>query len=107
MLAQPEIQKIRDALGYEGLSGPGILEALTAAGADNNNLDGNKRLAQMGTSLIEYQVIEMGYRTMMSRGIISSNLKDKPLMSISQDNAHSIHFGNSGLSSTGSQTPRH
>lgn len=83
MLAQHEIQKIRDALGYEGLSGPGILEALTAAGADNNNLDGNKRLAQMGTSLIEYQVIEMGYRTRMSRGIISSNLKNKPLMSIS------------------------
>lgn len=69
MLARPEIQKIRDALGYQGLSESGILEALTAAGADNNNLDGNKRLAQMGTSLIEYQVIEMGYRTMMNRGI--------------------------------------
>jgi hypothetical protein len=68
MLAPAEYQQIRNILAYQKLSESGILEALTAAGADKNNSDGNKTLSQMGTSLIEYQIIEMGYRTKTSRG---------------------------------------
>ncbi|CAI7580910.1 unnamed protein product [Penicillium glandicola] len=68
MPSQFTIQAIRNAIGYQNLSERGILEALTAAGADSNNFDGNKRLAQMGVSLIEYHIIEMGYRTGFNRG---------------------------------------
>lgn len=75
MSFQLEIQGIRNAIGYQQLSESGILEALTAAGADNNNFDGNKRLSQMGVSLIEFHVIEMGYRTRFSRGIFIPDFK--------------------------------
>ena len=59
------------AIGYDLLSHSAISEALTAAGADKNNPDGNKGLAQMGTTLIEYFVGEIGYKIRASRGALS------------------------------------
>jgi hypothetical protein len=106
MPSQFAIQEIRDTIGYQDLSEDGTLEALTAAGNDSKNFDGNKRLAQMGVSLIEFHVIEMGYRTRFNRGIVISNisgLKDKPLISKRKSRSHSIHRDHSGLSSANSQ----
>lgn len=103
MSSQSTIQEIRSAIGYQNLSECGILEALTAAGADSNNFDGNKRLAQMGVSLIEFHLIEMGYRTNFNRGRIFPDQKDKLLTLKSKSRSHSINSDDIGLSSIDSQ----
>lgn len=59
--------KTRALLGVSELPGKLIREALTVAGADSNNPDGFKNLAQLGTAHINACLLEMGYRISLSR----------------------------------------
>jgi dsRNA-specific ribonuclease len=45
-----------------------LLQALTAAGAEEDNWDGNRKLAQLGTALTEFLLVYLGYEAQVSRG---------------------------------------
>lgn len=46
-----------------------VVEALTAAGADEQKYDGNRRLVQIGISLIEFVTVYTSCHVQISRGI--------------------------------------
>jgi dsRNA-specific ribonuclease len=78
MAAQEHVQIVEKTIGYSFRSTTLLLQALTAAGAEAHNYDGNRRLAQVGTSLIDFLVVYIGYEgkntrseaTMVKRGYV-------------------------------------
>lgn len=57
-----------------------LIQALTAAGAEEGNHDGNRKLAQFGTSLIEFLLVFLNYEAASTRST-------KQLMTIFEDKA--------------------
>lgn len=102
MSSQSTIQEIRSTIEYQNLSEYGILKTLTAVSTDSNNFNGNKRLAQIGVSLIEFYLIEIGYRTNFNRDRIFPDQKDKLLTLKSKSRLYSINSDDIGLLSINS-----
>lgn len=68
MAPEEHVKKIEYIIGYEFKSKQYIHEALTAAGAEDENYDGNRRLSQIGASLIDTILALIVYGTKASRG---------------------------------------
>ncbi|KAL8706066.1 MAG: hypothetical protein Q9201_000859 [Fulgogasparrea decipioides] len=69
-----DLAKVQNILDYR-FSDFGNLElALTAAGADEGNHDGNRRMAQMGELLIKFLLADSAYAAGASRADINENI---------------------------------
>lgn len=68
------ISDVQEILGYEFQNPQLLLEALKTAGAGFNMrrgmapLDGNKRVAQVGSAVVKVALIDDWYRSMTDRG---------------------------------------
>lgn len=62
------VVQIRELFELQNLPKDIISEALTAAGADPDIPDGFKKLAQVGTPLIDALIAKMGYMASETRG---------------------------------------
>ncbi|EGE04191.1 hypothetical protein TEQG_03222 [Trichophyton equinum CBS 127.97] len=68
MSSKGSIRPVEDIVGYKFKSKPLLLKALTAAGSELSDYDGNRRLAQLGTALVEFLLVYIGYRQNVPRG---------------------------------------
>ena len=62
------LTEVQDIVGYKFRSISLLLLALTAAGADDRIYDGNRKMAQLGESLIELLLAENAFTAGRSRG---------------------------------------
>ena len=60
--------KVERVIGYEFGSKDLLKLSLTAAGADSENHDGNRRLAQLGQFVLQLAVADEGFEMTNSRG---------------------------------------
>ncbi|KAI1957070.1 hypothetical protein LOZ58_005992 [Ophidiomyces ophidiicola] len=67
MSSKASIGPVEDIIGYKFNSKHLLLKALTAAGSELNDYDGNRRLAQLGTALVEFFLVYIGYRQNIPR----------------------------------------
>lgn len=64
-------KQVQVAIDYSFRSEDLLLEALTAAGAVEDKYDGNRRLAQLGSALVEFLLVLIGYETRFTRGKVA------------------------------------
>lgn len=74
MATDTEVKLVEDIIGYEFQAKGHLTQALTAAGAEEVNHDGNRKLAQLGTSLIEFLSIYIGFQANATRGKVAQRL---------------------------------
>lgn len=78
------LTEVQDIIYYNFRSINFLVLALTAAGADESNPDGNRKLAQLGELLIELLIADDAFTVGFSRGEIYSHAWPiKPLTSAS------------------------
>lgn len=70
METDSDIGLIQTTIGYAFKNPNALAEALTAAGADGQNYDGNRRLAQLGDSVVRTVILDNAYTIGLSRGAI-------------------------------------
>lgn len=68
MATNTGLTEVQAILEYNFTSIELLVRALTAAGADEKIYDGNRRMAQLGESLIELLLAENAYAAGFSRG---------------------------------------
>lgn len=59
---------VEDVFGYTFADQSYLRLALTAAGAEEDNWDGNRRLAMVGEAALQLAVLDVGYQEGASRG---------------------------------------
>ena len=68
MATEDHVKIVEHCLGYEFQSKRHLLlQALTAAGAVEEDWDGNRKLAQLGTALTEFLLVYIGYEAHNTR----------------------------------------
>ncbi|KAL9594966.1 MAG: hypothetical protein Q9179_005172 [Wetmoreana sp. 5 TL-2023] len=67
MIMRNDLTQLQNILDYRFSDFDNLELALTAAGADEGNHDGNRRMAQMGEKLIEFLLAEAAYAAGASR----------------------------------------
>ena len=72
---ESSISRIQRAIGYQFKQVSRLTLALTAAGAEETNYDGNRKLAQLGEVLIESALVDKAYSEGSSRSQSSSKSK--------------------------------
>lgn len=73
MATDMDVRQVQDIIGYRFKSSYRLVEALTAAGADEDNYDGNRKLAQLGESVIQTVVLNDAYTAGDTRGSFLSS----------------------------------
>jgi hypothetical protein len=68
MATDTEVKLVEDIIRYKFQAQEHLIQALTAAGAEDENHDGNRKLAQLGTSLIEFLSVYIGFQANITRG---------------------------------------
>lgn len=68
MVPEEKVRKLENIIRYNFVSKRFIHQALTAAGAENENHDGNRKLSQIGASLVDTILALIVYGTNASRG---------------------------------------
>jgi dsRNA-specific ribonuclease len=68
MATQEDIRRVEHYIGYPFKDRDYLKQALTAAGADEDNHDGNRKLAQLGKTVTELALTFIGYETTGDRG---------------------------------------
>ena len=68
MAPQEHVKKAENIIGYTFSSAGFIHQALTAAGVEDKNYDGNRKLSLIGASLLETVLAVIVYGTDASRG---------------------------------------
>ncbi|KAL8634913.1 MAG: hypothetical protein Q9226_009413 [Calogaya cf. arnoldii] len=71
MIMRNDLAQVQIILDYRFSQFDNLELALTAAGADEGNHDGNRRMAQMGEKLIEFLLAEAAYAAGASRGLLT------------------------------------
>jgi len=61
MATDMHIAHLQFIIGYEFMKVDYLVQALTATGADEEDYDGNRKLAQIGESLIECVLLDLAY----------------------------------------------
>lgn len=64
---ESSMSRLQRAMGYQFEQESILTLALTAAGAEETNHDGNRRLAQLGEALIESVLVDKAYSEGSSR----------------------------------------
>ncbi|GBF62506.1 hypothetical protein TMEN_5052 [Trichophyton mentagrophytes] len=62
MSSKASTKPVEDIIGYKFMSKPLLSKALTAARSEHNDHNGNRRLAQLGTALVEFLLVYISYR---------------------------------------------
>ena len=76
MANETVVLQLQEHIGYS-FKKPSLLQlALTAAGAEETNYDGNRRLAQLGESLITAVLCNTAFSKGVSRGKTTHSLWD-------------------------------
>jgi dsRNA-specific ribonuclease len=68
MATEAHIALVEGILRYEFREKLLLAQALTAAGAEQENYDGNRKLAQLGTALIDFLSVYVGFEARVTRG---------------------------------------
>lgn len=68
METDTHITQIQAAISYTFQNPDNLNEALRAAGADNRIYDGNRRLAQLGESIIKTVILDSAFTIGAARG---------------------------------------
>ena len=61
------IRMVEDIIGYRFKEKRHIASALTSAGAEEENYDGNRKLANLGTALIQFISVYIGFEANATR----------------------------------------
>lgn len=67
MATQADAKQVEAVIRYTFRSRDHLLQALTAAGAEEDNHDGNRKLALLGNNLIRFMLSFAVYETTSSR----------------------------------------
>ena len=67
MLSQQDISFLEAGIGYEFTQKQLLQRALISAGAIPDEYDGNRKLANLGTSLMQFLLTYLGYKASASR----------------------------------------
>lgn len=62
------LSQIQAIIGYVFRNPNNLVEALTAAGADEQKYDGNKQMAQLGESIIKAVILDNAFTINATRG---------------------------------------
>ena len=68
MATDMHVNIVEDTIGHEFSQKKYITQALTAAGVDNDNWDGNRKLALLGESLLEFLLVDNAVADDKDRG---------------------------------------
>lgn len=68
MATDQYLRVARGIIGYQWNDERFLKICLTAAGADEQNHDGNRALAQMGDAALQFLIVESGSNKAVSRG---------------------------------------
>ena len=68
MATDTHIRHMEKVIGYTFKSTDYLVQALTAAGADDRNYDGNRKMAQLGASLIGTVIFDNAITAGATRG---------------------------------------
>ncbi|KAK3175419.1 hypothetical protein K4F52_010285, partial [Lecanicillium sp. MT-2017a] len=85
--------KVEQTIGYQFRNPELLKSALTAAGADPNNRDGNRKLAQLGQSVLELAIADEVFDMSHSREemcTLSSMFRSKPQRAAAADAAEIV-----------------
>lgn len=78
MTSSTSAQAIENIIGYKIRSRhDDLLKALTAAGAAEDDWDGNRKLAQFGTALCEFLLTYLAFEAGVTRGEVLSTCDTK------------------------------
>lgn len=75
MMTEAHLQTVMGIIGYTFQFENYLSLALTAAGAEDDNYDGNRGLAQVGTSLIEFLLVFKGYDAKSVRSKVQKDFR--------------------------------
>jgi dsRNA-specific ribonuclease len=67
MATQADASVVENIIGYSFRSRNHLVQALTAAGAEEDNHDGNRKLALLGGNLIRFSLSFVAFETIPSR----------------------------------------
>jgi dsRNA-specific ribonuclease len=93
MATEENAKFVETCIGYSFRSRSRLLQALTAAGAVENDHDGNRKLAQLGAALIEFLLVYIGYEADSSRGKIRGNRDGDSNVPVVYTTNMKIHLG--------------
>ena len=79
MALDSRIQHMEREAGYGFASKALLLETFIAAGAEETNYDGNRRLSQLGAVLTDFLFAYAGFKAHTTRGIVHKYL-DHPAL---------------------------
>jgi dsRNA-specific ribonuclease len=68
MATTQNVRFVEERIGYVFVDKDTLRRALIAAGAEEENPDGNRKLANVGTSLVEFLTIYIGFEAGTTRG---------------------------------------
>lgn len=81
MATQTDADAVEKTIGYSFRSKEYLVQALTAAGAEEDNHDGNRKLAHLGGAVIRFTLSFVAFETMPRRSEPPCE-KSKPLLII-------------------------
>lgn len=91
MAPQEHVKKVENIIGYTFYSARFINQALLAAGAEDENYDGNRKLSQIGVSLVDTLLAVIVYGTGASRGEnLASIMTEMKVTNDSQENTTNL-----------------
>jgi dsRNA-specific ribonuclease len=67
MATETDAEVVENIIGYSFRSREYLVQALTAAGADDDNHDGNRKLAHLGGNFIRFTLSFVAFETISSR----------------------------------------
>lgn len=70
-----DVEHVENVIGYKFRSKTLIFQALTAAGAEEENYDGCRKLSQIGASLVDVLLAVIVYGTGVDRSKIAQSLR--------------------------------
>jgi dsRNA-specific ribonuclease len=67
MATETHVRTVEEMIGYRFREKRYLACALTAAGAEEENYDGNRKLANLGTALIQFISVYIGFEANATR----------------------------------------
>lgn len=84
MATDMHLSQIQAVIGYIFRDPNNLVEALTAAGADEQKYDGNKQMAQLGESIIKAVILDNAFTICATRGATTRTKLKLHVLTISQ-----------------------
>lgn len=85
MVTNEHVKAVEAVIGYNFKQRWLICQALTAAGAEEDNYDGNRQLSQLGASLVDTILAILMYNTGVNRGNPNRFLREEAVICTGSD----------------------